>query len=148
MSEVKDVGEKYAHLAGKWVDYSTRPWDSPVEGEEAFCDRCIVLIDDIISAAPVADSIDRITVKARVVLTLSPSDFQMKQVPIKDLFIVTGKINFRARWDDPRFSTVTFYSNRFGISDSATAMRALNQSVDSYTDAVMKMQTIIQDETK
>lgn len=28
MSEVKDVREKYAHLAGKWVDYSTRPWDN------------------------------------------------------------------------------------------------------------------------
>ena len=50
--------------------------------------------------------------------------------------------------DDPRFSTVTFYSNRFGISDSATAMRALNQSVNNYTDAVMKMQTIIQDESR
>ena len=148
MSETKDVREKYSHLAGKWVDYSTRPWDSPVEGEEEFCDRCIVLIDGIIDAAPVADGIDRITAKARVALTLSPSDFQMKQVPIKDLFILTPKLTFRARWDDPRFSTVTFYSNRFGISDSATAMRALNQSVNSYTDAVMKMQTIIQDEAK
>ena len=48
MSETKYVSEKYAHLAGKWVDYSTRPWDSPVEGEEEFCDRCIVLIDGII----------------------------------------------------------------------------------------------------
>lgn len=148
MSETKDVSEKYAHLAGKWVDYSTRPWDSPVEGEEEFCDRCIVLIDGIIDAAPVADGIDRITAKARVALTLSPFDLQMKQIPIKDLFISSGKINFRARWDDPRFSTVTFYSNRFGISDSATAMRALNQSVNNYTDAVMKMQTIIQDEAK
>lgn len=148
MPETKDVREKYAHLAGKWVDYSTRPWDSPVEGEEAFCDRCIVLIDGIIDAAPVADGIDRITAKARVALTLSPFDLQLKQIPIKDLFISSGKINFRARWDDPRFSTVTFYSNRFGISDSATAMRALNQSVNNYTDAVMKMQTIIQDESK
>lgn len=148
MSETKDVREKYAHLAGKWVDYSTRPWDSPVEGEEEFCDRCIVLIDGIIDAAPVADGIDRITAKARVALTLSPFDLQMKQIPIKDLFISSGKINFRARSDDPRFSTVTFYSNRFGISDSATAMRALNQSVNNYTDAVMKMQTIIQDEAK
>lgn len=148
MSEAKDVREKYAHLAGKWVDYSTRPWDSPVEGEEEFCDRCIVLIDGIIDAAPVADGIDRITAKARVALTLSPFDLQMKQIPIKDLFISSGKINFRARWDDPRFSTVTFYSNRFSISDSDTAMRALNQSVNNYTDAVMKMQTIIQDEAK
>ena len=148
MSEAKDVREKYAHLAGKWVDYSTRPWDSPVEGEEAFCDRCIVLIDGIISAAPVADGIDRITAKTRVALTLSPFDLQLKQIPIKDLFISSGKIDFRARWDDPRFSTVTFYSNRFGISDSVTAMRALNQSVNNYTDAVMKMQTIIQDESK
>lgn len=148
MSEAKDVCEKYAHLAGKWVDYSTRPWDSPVEGEEAFCDRCIVLIDGIIDAAPVADGIDRITAKTRVALTLSPFDLQLKQIPIKDLFISSGKIDFRARWDDPRFSTVTFYSNRFGISDSVTAMRALNQSVNNYTDAVMKMQTIIQDESK
>lgn len=148
MSETKDVREKYAHLAGKWVDYSTRPWDSPVEGEEEFCDRCIVLIDGIIDAAPVADGIDRITAKARVAMTLSPFDLQLKQIPIKDLFISSGKINFRARWDDPRFSTVTFYSNRFGISDSAAAMRALNQSVNNYTDAVMKMQTIIQDESK
>lgn len=148
MSETKDVHEKYAHLDGKWVDYSTRLWDSPVEGEEAFCDRCIVLIDGIIDAAPVADGIDRITAKARVALTLSPSGFRMNQSPIKDLFISSGKIVFRARWDDPRFSTVTFYSNRFGISDSATAMRALNQSVSNYTDAVMKMQTIIQDESK
>ena len=148
MSEAKDVREKYAHLAGKWVDYSTRPWDSPVEGEEEFCDRCIVLIDGIIDAAPVADGIDRITAKARVAMTLSPFDLQLKQIPIKDLFISSGKINFRARWDDPRFSTVTFYSNRFGISDSDTAMRALNQSVNNYTDAVMKMQTIIQDEAR
>ena len=148
MSETKDVREKYAHLAGKWVDYSTRPWDSPVEGEEEFCDRCIVLIDGIIDAAPVADGVDRITAKARVAMTLSPFDLQLKQIPIKDLFISSGKINFRARWDDPRFSTVTFYSNRFGISDSAAAMRALNQSVNNYTDAVMKMQTIIQDEAK
>lgn len=148
MSEAKNVREKYAHLAGKWVDYSTRPWDSPVEGEEAFCDRCIVLIDGIIDAAPVADGIDRITAKTRVALTLSPFDLQLKQIPIKDLFISSGKIDFRARWDDPRFSTVTFYSNRFGISDSVTAMRALNQSVNNYTDAVMKMQTIIQDESK
>lgn len=148
MSETKDVREKYAHLAGKWVDYSTRPWDSPVEGEEEFCDRCIVLIDDIIDAAPVADGIDRVTAKTRVALTLSPFDLQLKQIPIKDLFISSGKINFRARWNDPRFSTVTFYSNRFGISDSAAAMRALNQSVNNYTDAVMKMQTIIQDEAK
>ena len=73
---------------------------------------------------------------------------QMKQIPIKDLFILAGKISFRARWDDPRFSTVTFYSNRFGISDSATAMRALNQSVNNYTDMVMRMQTIIQDESR
>lgn len=148
MSEAKDVREKYAHLAGKWVDYSTRPWDSPVEGEEAFCDRCIVLIDGIIDAAQVADGIDRITAKTRVALTLSPFDLQLKQIPIKDLFISSGKIDFRARWDDPRFSTVTFYSNRFGISDGATAMRALNQSVNNYTAAVMKMQTIIQEESK
>lgn len=92
--------------------------------------------------------IDRITAKTRVALTLSPSDLQLKQIPIKDLFILAGKIIFRARWNDPRFSTVTFYSNRFGISDSATAMRALNQSVNNYTDMVTKMQTIIQDESR